>query len=376
MRVPKALLSVLAAGFAAVSLAQDAGVSELADLLGAGADAGFDKAVAARAFSFPADHGPHESFRNEWWYFTGNLDADDGRRFGFELTFFRFAVAPATARSESVWRTNQVYIAHFAVTDVAGKRFLVAEKFSRGALELAGATADPFRVWIDDWEISARRPGAWTLQADDEGFALDLELDALKPPVLNGADGLSQKSAEPGNASYYYSITRWAAEGQLRIAGENFSVTGLAWLDREWSSSALGDDQQGWDWFALQLDDGTELMFYNLRRTDGSQDPNSAGTWVTADASTAYLTRDDVDIAVTDTWQSPEGGEYPSRWRIRVPSRGVELTVTPVLPDQELFTTVRYWEGAVDVAGTRLGAPVGGRGYVELTGYASSDDSR
>ena len=367
------LLWLISMTFAAVALAEESNVaerSELSDLLGADADAGFEKALEPREFSFPADHGPHASFRNEWWYVTGNLDADDGRRFGFELTIFRFALTPAAAESDSAWRTNQVYIAHFAITDVAGERFFVAEKYSRGALGLAGATSDPFRVWIDDWEISATAANRWALRAHDTDFALDLNLVAMKPPILNGIDGLSQKSSQPGNASYYYSITRWNADGQLRVAGAEYAVSGLAWLDREWSSSALGIDQQGWDWFALQLSDDTELMVYNLRKTDGSQDPNSAGTHVAVDGHATHLRRDDVGITVTDTWASPQGGRYPSRWQLDVPTQGLALTVTPVLDDQELFTTVRYWEGAVDVRGTRNGAPINGRGYVELTGYA------
>ncbi len=370
------LLLLVSIALAPVGLAEESDVSELADLLGADADAGFEKAYEPREFSFPRDHGPHESFRNEWWYVTGNLDADDGRRFGFELTIFRFALTPTAVDSESEWRTNQVYIAHFAITDVAGERFFVAEKYSRGALRLAGAASEPFRVWIDDWEIAATGDDRWALRADDNEFALDLDLVAVKPPVLNGIDGLSQKSSQPGNASYYYSITRWNAGGRLRVADDEFAVSGLAWLDREWSSSALGSDQQGWDWFALQLDDNTELMFYNLRKTNGAQDPNSAGTYVAADGRSLHLGRDDVDISVTDTWASPEGGRYPSAWQISVPSEALSLTVVPVLPEQELFTTVRYWEGAVDVVGNRNGAPIVGRGYVELTGYAPASPPR
>jgi predicted secreted hydrolase len=188
--------------------------------------------------------------------------------------------------------------------------------------------------------------------------------------VLNGDAGLSQKSAEPGNASYYYSMTRWLTDGSLRLGDDTFSVSGLSWLDREWSTSALGADQLGWDWFALQLSDGSDLMFYNLRKLDGSQDEHSAGTWVDADSGSLHLERDDVEITVTDTWESPEGGVYPSAWTLRAPELGLELQIRPVMADQELFTTVRYWEGAVDVEGHRHGVPIAGRGYVELTGYA------
>ncbi|MDH3908758.1 MAG: carotenoid 1,2-hydratase [Gammaproteobacteria bacterium] len=365
-----ALLASLAVGstFAEDPAAQS---SQLADLLGRDADPAFARAIAPREFMFPEDHGPHPEFRNEWWYVTGNLDDEDGERFGFELTIFRFALAPSVAASNSAWRTNQVYIAHLAVTDADNERFYVAQRYSRGAVGLAGAQALPFRVWIDDWEMGEKaETGAWHLIADDEDFGIDLELRALKPPALNGVDGLSQKSADPANASYYYSITRLQTEGSLRIGENDYTVSGLSWLDREWSTSALAADQVGWDWFALHLDDGSDLMIYGLRLQDGTRDPASAGTFVDADGVTTHLTNDDVEISVLEEWSSPEGGSYPSRWLLRVPRFGLELNVTPVISDQELFTTVRYWEGAVDVAGERDLRPVEGRGYVELTGYA------
>ena len=362
-------LASLLLSFAAV--ADEATQSRLSELLGADDDSGFEKAIDPRAFVFPQDHGPHPGFRNEWWYVTGNLDGDGGRRFGFELTIFRFALTPLAPATDSNWRSNQVYIAHFAVTDADQGRFLAAERYSRGALGLAGAEAVPFRAWIDDWEIAAAGPsGRWRLRAGDPAFSIDIELAPAKPPVLNGDDGLSQKSAEPGNASYYYSITRLVTDGSLRIGDEEFSVSGLSWLDREWSTSALGAGQLGWDWFALQLSDGSDLMFYNLRQLDGSQDEHSAGTWIDPDGTSLHLGREDVEIIVTDSWESPEGGSYPSAWTLRVPGQGLEVELSPVMADQELFTTVRYWEGAVDVRGRRDGAPIEGRGYVELTGYA------
>lgn len=347
--------------------------SELAELLDAN-DERFPRATTLREFTFPADHGPHPEYRNEWWYITGNLEGDSGRRFGFELTIFRFALAPTYEATGSAWRTNQIYIAHLALTDAANERFLVAERYSRGALGLAGAAAAPFRVWIDDWEIAERNEAGprerWRIVAEDEDFALSLDLDALKAPVLNGDEGLSQKSDEPGNASYYYSITRLDTSGEVRLDGERFEVSGTSWLDREWSSSALADDQEGWDWFALQLDDGSELMYYNIRLDDGSRDPNSGGTLTDAAGLATKIGSDDVELDVLDAWSSPEGGRYPSRWRLRIPSRDIDVEVVPVMADQELFTTVRYWEGAVNVSGTAAGGPVRGVGYVELTGYA------
>ncbi len=385
MRIPlstgrtacKCLLSVVATcvfAWGAHADGESTERSELSTLLRAENNARFELATEPRSFEFPRDHGPHPEFRNEWWYVTGNLDATDGRRFGFELTIFRFALTPDALASNSAWRSNQVFIAHFAVTDVDGGDFYVAQRFSRGALGLAGTQAEPFRVWVDDWEIAAadnlKRREHWQLEASGDDFALSLQLVAEKSPVLNGDNGLSQKSADVGNASYYYSITRWQTDGHLRLGKDETKVSGLSWLDREWSSSALAAGQKGWDWFALQLSDGSEMMFYNLRKADGTQDVHSGGTWVAADGQSRHLNSDEASVLVTKEWESPEGGTYPSAWDIHAPGLGLSLAVTPILDDQELFTTVRYWEGAVDVTGTRNGAEVIGRGYVELTGYA------
>jgi predicted secreted hydrolase len=358
--------------------------SRLFELLSSDHLEGYSQAVEARTFRFPEDHGPHPGFRNEWWYLTGNLDDERGQRFGFELTFFRFALNPGRLQAGSNWRSNQVYIAHFAVTDATNEQFHVAQRFSRGALELAGAQTRPFRVWIDDWSIkenptpgkSNRNEGRavtgneeWELSASTDELSLHLNLIADKPPVLNGTGGLSQKSAEPGNASYYYSISRLRSEGSLQVGGQAHTVSGVSWLDREWSSSALAGDQRGWDWFALQLSDGSDLMFYNIRKNDGSQDEYSAGTWISKDGEGRHLSRSDLTLTVTGEWESTEGGAYPARWDISVPELELLLTVTPLIDDQELFTTVRYWEGAVDVTGYRNHVAIEGRGYVELTGY-------
>jgi len=347
---------------------------------------GFAQADTPRTFAFPRDHGPHPGFRQEWWYVTGNLDGADGGRFGFELTLFRFALAPPPGsaagsggateqdgdrRAASAWRTREIYMAHFAITDVPGKHFRYAQKLARGALGLAGAEGPPVHVWIDDWTLGAAgaAAGDWKLAAGQDGYALELELHPLMPPVLNGAAGLSLKSDAPGSASYYYSIPRLAVRGTLLKRDQRLAVQGLAWLDREWGSGGLGPGQAGWDWFALQLDDGTALMFYARRGRDGSRDPHSAGTWVESSGEARGLTSAAVDIDVTDHWKSADGVRYPSGWRLRVPSLGLDVTVHPVLADQELGTSPRYFEGAVDVNGTRGDRPLRGRGYVELVGY-------
>lgn len=337
----------------------------------------FAQALTAQPLEFPRDQGPHPDYRQEWWYVTGNLDSADGERFGFELTIFRFALArslpePADVGSRSgaessAWRARQIYLGHFAVTDVTRHRFRFAVKLSRGALGLAGARANPLRVWVGNWQI-----GESVVEAAERGYVLSLAARPLMPPVLNGERGLSRKSGEPGNATYYYSIPRVSVRGTIVRDGRPLQVHGLAWLDREWGSGSLGPQETGWDWFGLQLGDGSCLMFYSLRDRDGAEDPYSAGTWIDSAGRTRPLSRDDVRIKVLAHWTDAGGTRYPSRWRLVMPALGLDVTVRPVLADQELVTSPRYWEGAVDVSGTRSGRPVAGRGYVELTGYAGT----
>ncbi|MCY1034004.1 carotenoid 1,2-hydratase [Corallococcus sp. BB11-1] len=339
---------------------------------GNGSLEGYARAMEFRPFRFPEDHGPHPDFRTEWWYWTGNLETEDGRAFGYQFTLFRSALSPGKQDRDSAWGTRQVFMGHFTVTDVSAGRFHVTERFSRAALGLAGSEGAPFHVWLQDWDVRSEGAGTWPmrLRAQGDGVALDLVMDEGKPPVLQGDRGLSQKGPEKGNASYYYSLTRMPSRGTVSVDGQTVSVKGESWMDREWSTSALGPDMVGWDWFALQLSDGGELMNYQLRNKDGSADPFSAGTWNPPSGDAVHLSREDVKLEVLDTWKSPRGTKYPSRWRLQVPRLSLDLTVTPRLENQELPVSVRYWEGTVSLEGTREGKPVQGRGYVELTGYA------
>jgi len=343
--------------------------------LGAGDASGFARARAPHAFSFPADLGPHPDFRTEWWYYTGNLESAAGRHFGFQLTFFRTALAPPAvgdAATGSAWSTRQLYVAHFAVTDTAGRRFHAWSRLERAALGLAGARPHPFRVWLDDWSAESDGPDGVPvrLRAAEGSITIDLTLASDRPVVLQGDHGLSQKGPEPGNASYYYSRTRMTARGTVRAGAEAVPVVGLAWMDREWSTSALGPDLVGWDWIALQLDDGRDVMVYRLRRRDGGTDPHSAGALVSVAGATRALAPAEVTLDALDHWTSPRSRvRYPSRWRLAMPGAGLNLVITPRLADQELIVGTRYWEGAVRVEGTAAGRPIGGRGYVELVGY-------
>ena len=333
---------------------------------------GFARALIPRPFKFPEDHGPHSGYKTEWWYFTGNLFSQHGRRFGYQLTLFRVGLVAEQQEIESQWAASEIYMGHFALTDAASKRFYSFERFSRKALDLAGAQAEPFAVWLENWRVASKGKAFFPLHlyAEQEGVSVSLTLNSHKPIVLQGNQGLSQKSREEGNASYYYSLTRMPSIGVITINGESHEVSGSSWLDREWSTSALGKDQAGWDWFSLQFDDGRELMFYRLRKKDGSADAYSSGSLVSVDGEVTPLKMDDVELTVLKQWQSEETGvRYPIQWQVVLPGHDLNLMVTPVQENQEMNLSVRYWEGAIDVTGQESGQPIRGRGYLELAGY-------
>ena len=391
------------------------GSMSVRQVLGEGDRSGYAQAAQPGVLRFPDDHGPHPEFRNEWWYFTGNVETEAKRHFGYQLTLFRSALAPPPTLASSAavgdllgraadlmpanssrWRTRQGFMAHFAVTDVQSGRLHAHERFSRGALGLAGARALPFRVWLEDWSVatSGDEPFRATANAGENEMALaigsdqaifplrlratvddlelDLDLEPQKPIVLQGEQGLSRKGVGTGNASYYYSFTRLGTTGTLHLGGRSYQVAGSSWLDREWSTGALRPELVGWDWFALQLADGRELMLYRLRRRDGSIDPASSGVVVDVEGGTRSLAADDVQLRVLSTWTSPRGDAvYPIRWRLRV-DPGLEIEIEPYIRAQELDLAFRYWEGAVRVRGVNGDEGLAGHGYVELTGYADS----
>ncbi|HSJ10962.1 MAG TPA: lipocalin-like domain-containing protein, partial [Longimicrobiales bacterium] len=333
--------------------------------------------------------------------------AADGRELGYQLTFFRSALmdsasyaaafAPGTAGApaaagpsgdaisspesaapadpRSAWRSRHAWMAHLAVSDATDERFHAAQRFARDAVGLAGVATEPLRVWLHSWSVEDAGPAAFRLEAADADVAIDLVLEHGRPVVLQGERGLSAKGPEPGNASYYYSMTRMPTRGTITSGGVSHEVTGSSWLDREWSTSALADGIAGWDWMALQLDDGADLMLYRLRRTDGTADPFSAGTLVNADGSTVALGSTMFEMTPRTTWRAPDAAaQYPVAWRVTVPGAGLDIEVEAAFPAQELRLAVRYWEGMVRVRGSRDGAPVGGRGYLEMTGYAARAD--
>ncbi|MEM7020538.1 MAG: lipocalin-like domain-containing protein [Pseudomonadota bacterium] len=347
---------------------QEQGIAVANALGGYNDTKGYERALTVRPFDFPVDHGAHPSFRNEWWYATGNVFDAHGRHFGYQLTLFRIAIKPPDEeKPDSAWRTRQIYMGHFALTDVANGQHYHDEKFSRASLGLAGARNKPFRVWLEDWSFISESDAFLPLHtaASTPGFAINFLLQNAKPLVLQGNKGLSQKSPEPGNASYYYSFTRLPTTGTVRIGEQSFQVSGDSWLDREWSTSVLGPKQQGWDWFALQLEDGREIMFYQLRHEDNSIDQLSQGVLVEKDGSYRKLNLEDVELKPQTIWHSPQTKrKYPIEWRMNILSAQLSLNIRAALENQEMLATVQYWEGAVVVEGTAKGY-----GYLEMTGY-------
>jgi len=328
--------------------------------------------------AFPRDLGFHPEFRTEWWYATGLVTDGAGRRYGFQITFFRHGLTPeAPAPGSSTLRARQIAAAHLAVADIGAAGFHHAERLRRAAGGLAGWSDADLDVWLEDWTMRRRDDGVIVVRAHDPaaGIGLDLELRPEKPIVLQGDAGYSQKGPSPGNASAYLSRTRLAVSGRLEVGGSATEVEGGAWFDHEWGTSQLGMGIAGWDWFSLRLDDGRDLMVYRLRRTDGSADPFSSGSVIAVDGSVSRLARDDIELEPLEWWTSPtSGGRYPVRWRLRVPGQEIDLEVIALLPASELdgraTTGVIYWEGPVDAEGSAAG-----EGYVELTGYAGSLES-
>ncbi len=328
--------------------------------------------------AFPEDHGAHDNFRTEWWYYTGNVKSRDGNAYGFQLTFFRTALRPPGAGEQgsgSAWRTRQLFIGHAAVTDVAAGRHLKAETAARQALDLAGVRRQDktVSVFVRKWEAKIA-PGRHRLRADTENFGFDLSLIPEKPPVLHGEGGYSRKGSAREQASCYYSFTRLSAEGRIRIGDRTADVRGTAWMDHEFSTAPLEKGIAGWDWFSLQLSDGTELMVFFLRQAGGGFHPASAGTFVGPGAKTIRLAGGQLSVEVLDRWKSPDSGaDYPIRWRLSVSGPDLDLAVRAAVRDQEMDTRkttgLVYWEGSVTVEGTHAGKPVSGVGYVEMTGY-------
>ncbi len=369
------LIAILSlSGCTAARPTQFASANVVASLSGQADDA-FARAYEPIDFVFPRDHGAHPDYRTEWWYYTGNLADSNGNQYGYQLTFFRSALTADQPERASDLATNQIYMAHFAVTDGRANRHQSFERFSRGAGGLAGATGEPaYAVWLEDWSVRTIAPGVTQLQASADGedgpLTLALTLRETQDPVLHGNQGLSQKGPEAGNASYYYSLVQIESTGTITRAGETTDVTGVSWMDHEFGTSALSANAVGWDWFSIQLNNGAALMFAQVRTDDGGILPEFEGTYVAADGARQKITANDLTLTALGEWTSGRTGfSYPSGWQITLPAFDIALTVTPLIDGQEMDVSFVYWEGAVTVEGTIAGVTAPGVGYVELTGY-------
>jgi predicted secreted hydrolase len=340
----------------------------------------WQRAIGPWAWSFPRDHGAHPAFKSEWWYFTGNLSDKAGRPFGYQLTIFRQGVQLTPVQKSSQWAVRDFYFGHFTISDISSGQFHVAEKVSRGALGEAHAAVGGMDVAIGPWLINVAGlygVPVYNLIAKDAGMAIEFTAVASKPVVLEGVNGLSQKSSGAGNASYYYSYPRLATKGTITLADKTYDVSGTSWFDHEFSTSSLGPDEVGWDWFCIQLSNNEEIMLYALRDKSGVMDSSSEGTWVKADGTSARIMPGSFTITRTSAWTSPHSGAiYPAGWHIVIPGRSADLTVAPKMADQELNLSktgkLAYWEGACRIEGTVAGQTIAGVGYTELTGYAGA----
>jgi predicted secreted hydrolase len=337
------------------------------------AQAEWKAALPGWNYEFPKDHGSHSGFKTEWWYFTGNVRTQEGLEFGYQLTFFRQGIIePDTVIPKSRFIQRDIKFAHFAVSDISSKRFRHFQKLSRGAYGEAGFDDGDRLAWIQNWSCERTGEHSFRLRAADTGIALDLLLESSTAPVIHGSNGISQKSDGPGRASHYYSLTRMKTKGSIEIDGLKHMLTGATWFDHEWATNQLAANQTGWDWFSLQLQDGSDLMLFQIRTKEGGRDPYSSGTFVSQSGESQKIHLSDFDLAPVDWWTSPHTkARYPVAWKISIPSRKLELTVRARFQDQELASQpFSYWEGSVSAEGTRDGQPVKGKGYLEMTGYS------
>lgn len=322
--------------------------------LGAGGE-GFAQPSPDTVLQFPRDHGAHPDFRIEWWYLTANLQGPDGTDYGVQWTVFRAALAP---EDRDDWSSPQLWMGNAAVT--TPKAHLFAQRLARGRIGQAGASAAPFDVWIDEWRMWGDDPSRVRLMASGSDFAYDLSLTADGPLTLQGASGYSVKSAG-GQASHYYSQPFYEVSGNLTLPGGVVPVTGQAWMDREWSSQPLADTQKGWDWISLHLDDGSKLMAFQLQQTDGGA--FSSGSWIAPDGTVSPFSDGAIEMTPLD-WSDVAGRRVPTRWRVVLPQRGVDIELAALNPDSWMDTLFPYWEGPVRFSGSHSG-----RGYLEMTGY-------
>lgn len=336
---------------------------------------GFARATEPIEFSFPLDHGPHPDYTTEWWYYTGNLISSDGSPFGYQLTFFRSALTPEMETRDSAFATNQIYMAHFAITDVASNQHVSFERYARGGREVAGATGIPaYEVWLDGWRVTQTADDRYEMVAAARKDGIAYEIDFILSGdrlILHGDRGLSQKGQAIGNANHYYSLVQLETKGSITIDNNVYEVSGSSWMDHEFGTSALDSDTVGWDWFSVTLEDGTALMFAQLRNAAGERIYTLGGTLAYPNGHQEKL--ENVELRVLDDWTSPRTQiTYPAKWQISFPNHDIDLSIEPMIADQEMEVSFIYYEGAINVTGMIAGSAITGTGYVELTGYSGN----
>lgn len=353
-----------------LALENESSVSSL--LTETSAPSGFSFAESVRNFHFPTDHLAHKDFRSEWWYFTGNLRDKNEREYGFDLTVFRFGLKPEQSADLSPFRSSQIFLAHFAIADVERKQYLSDEKFSRELVGVTGISEEPFKIQIENWSITQidNQNEHWALVADNRDYSINLNLEAIRPVVLQGEHGLSRKSAKPGNASYYYSIPKLTVEGAIKIGNDDIAVTGSAWFDREWSTSALEVGQVGWDWFGLHIANDMELMFYQIRQANGKPSLESHGVLILDNGAREIKLGHQVKLTPLRYWTSEKTrARYPIKWRLSVAEESLDIIISAKFNAQQWDGTFVYWEGAVTTNGVFRGREINGQGFLEMTGY-------
>lgn len=336
--------------------------------------------LAGYQFKFPRDHASHPEYKIEWWYYSGNLTTKNSRQFGYQLTFFRVGVKNRP-KNPSRWAVRDLFMTHLAISDLRAGKFHFAEKINRSGPGWAGAASKSYRVWNGQWKAQLNKFGEHELRARNKDFGIKLNLNPNKRPTLHGLLGVSQKGTQPGNSSHYYSLTRMLTKGSIWIGSEHFKVSGISWMDHEFGTTFLEPEQIGWDWFGIQLNNGTDIMLFQLRRSDGQSDPHSSGTFISASGLTKKLNFLDFILKPLTTWRSPNSHAlYPIKWHLEIPTLFLNLKIQAVMLDQELraqkSTGVTYWEGAVEILGTRGQQPIQGKGYLEMTGYAGKPMSK
>lgn len=342
---------------------------------------GYNISTKGYPFKFPRDHGSHPGFKIEWWYLTGNLSDNNGNEFGYQLTIFRNQLTNDGLQSNpnSKLTLEQLYIGHFAISNITEQDHREQLKLARPALGGVSASEEHMNIQVHDWKIVQNEKDMISIAASSEkGMELRLELEPEKDFVIHGEDGIHLKTNNEKNASHYISFTRLKSNGSVKWDGVNYNVSGLSWMDHEFGSSWLDSEDEGWDWMAIQLDNEIDLMIYRIRRKDGSSNPYAIGSLVEKDGTLIELPFSEYTMTTVRYWKSDESkAEYPVEWEVEIPKYNAVLNVSARFDNQEMNlggddAASTYWEGAIGINGTWQGQETTGKGYLEMVGYSQA----